>query len=315
VRVSPDAICVFNSTPLEKYESYRLCLERWRQERASGTDLGPTFYNLISALLRFLNIDQYALRGDRQPQYLVDVLPEVHARWSRDALRRALERDGTPPAEVTAHLERLESAGVCYVPQLNAIIAERFQLLEAAEAAAHFVHHACRGEWTEPPAIAPNCKEDEFYARVLEEAARCLGSLVLYPGRRVMRESDLYALYAQPREAIEEQTIYSYRDYMQMLDFLVLHKDYEANVRAYWEVPELMREGVEYRGARREFCVRVLGQLLGAEIYDAYLAGRVHKRFLRALFCRELLAPGAARLEYFRTVRRMRAPRRRKLAA
>jgi hypothetical protein len=30
VRVSDDVFCVFNATPLEKYESYRRCLERWR---------------------------------------------------------------------------------------------------------------------------------------------------------------------------------------------------------------------------------------------------------------------------------------------
>jgi len=30
VQVSDDVFCVFNATPLEKYESYRRCLERWR---------------------------------------------------------------------------------------------------------------------------------------------------------------------------------------------------------------------------------------------------------------------------------------------
>jgi len=29
VRVSRDVFCVFNATPLEKYESYRQCLQRW----------------------------------------------------------------------------------------------------------------------------------------------------------------------------------------------------------------------------------------------------------------------------------------------
>lgn len=41
VRVSGEVVCVFNSTPLEKYESYRQCLERWRQERARPLDLAP----------------------------------------------------------------------------------------------------------------------------------------------------------------------------------------------------------------------------------------------------------------------------------
>jgi Haem-binding uptake, Tiki superfamily, ChaN len=31
VRVNEDVVCVFNSTPLEKYESYRLCLQKWQQ--------------------------------------------------------------------------------------------------------------------------------------------------------------------------------------------------------------------------------------------------------------------------------------------
>src|ERR1700722_14472452 len=32
VRVEDDVVCVFNSTPLEKYENYRLCLGRWSCE-------------------------------------------------------------------------------------------------------------------------------------------------------------------------------------------------------------------------------------------------------------------------------------------
>jgi len=35
VRVADDVVCVFTSTPLEKYESYRLCLERWREGSAA----------------------------------------------------------------------------------------------------------------------------------------------------------------------------------------------------------------------------------------------------------------------------------------
>jgi heme-binding uptake protein ChaN (Tiki superfamily) len=31
VQVNDDTVCVFNATPLEKYERYRRCIERWRQ--------------------------------------------------------------------------------------------------------------------------------------------------------------------------------------------------------------------------------------------------------------------------------------------
>src|SRR5438445_2187268 len=60
VRVGQDVVCVFNSTPLEKYENYRLCLTRWNREEDDAPDAGPTIYNLIDGLLRFLDINRYS---------------------------------------------------------------------------------------------------------------------------------------------------------------------------------------------------------------------------------------------------------------
>ncbi len=313
VRVGPDVFCAFNATPLEKYESYRLCLERWRQERPTPDDFTPTFYNLIDALLRFLNINQYAAAPGAGPRFLVDLLPEVDVRADPATLAHALQRAGASEAEIQQGVARLDAADVCYLPHLNTLALRRFQMLHAAEEAAHFVHHACRGEWQEAP--ADDQPEDRFYVRVLEEALAYCGARALYPKGPAARESDLYALYTQPRAAIEEQTIQSYRDYLQMVDFLVLHKDYEANVRAYSDVPELMRAGVQANGERFAFCTRMLGRLLGAELYGQYVAGRISRRFLRGLFRRKLLAAGAARLAYFTAVRRLREPRRRRPAA
>ena len=42
VRVNDDVVCVFNSTPLEKYENYRLHLSRWGRTEEEGPDLAPT---------------------------------------------------------------------------------------------------------------------------------------------------------------------------------------------------------------------------------------------------------------------------------
>ncbi len=39
VRVSHDVVCVFNSTPLEKYESYHTCIQRWREGQSSRANL------------------------------------------------------------------------------------------------------------------------------------------------------------------------------------------------------------------------------------------------------------------------------------
>src|SRR5437868_11757871 len=92
VRVSDEVVCEFNSTPLEKYENYRLHLSRWGRTEEEGPDLAPTIYNLIDSLLRFLEIDRYSSHNGTQPKFLVDLLPEVYCRASDARLRRLLSR-------------------------------------------------------------------------------------------------------------------------------------------------------------------------------------------------------------------------------
>ncbi len=311
VRVGDYVVCVFTSTPLEKYESYRLCIERWRRQPSEPPDLAPSFYNLVDALLRFLNIDKYSPSNGAQPKFLVDLLPDVWCRSSDEQLEKLLLRKGVPEPAMGAILSQIDARGTCYVPSVNAIFARHFQMESGAEEAARFVHHACQGSLLDSAAPQLAAPEDRFYARVMQEALAFLGARVLYPARQPVRESDLYALYAQPREAIEEQTIYRYREYMEMIDFLVLHKDYERNLRHYHETPELIGAGRQYTGDRFEYTTVKLGQMLGNQLYDAYVGGRVFKRFLRSLFMRNLEKPGAARTAYFAAVRRISRPSKR----
>jgi hypothetical protein len=305
VRVADDVVCVFTSTPLEKYESYRLCIERWRREGSAAPDLAPSVYNLIDALLRFLNIDKYSPSNGTQPKFLVDMLPEVWCRASGEQLEKLLIRKGMDDANVREVLLRIAARGVCHVPSINSMFATKFQMESGAEEAARFVHHACQGtllRLVDPELQAP---DDRFYRRVMREALAFFGSRVLYPARAPVRESDLYVLYAQPREAIEEQTFYSYREYMEMIDFLVLHKDFESNQSRYRHAPELIRTGVHYSGSKFEFVTEKLGQMLGNQLYDGYISGRTAKRFLRSLFLRKLDRPGAARAAYYAAARKI----------
>src|ERR1035438_9330971 len=96
VEVRENVLCVFNATPLEKYENYRLCLDRWGRNAKdhSAPDLGPTLYNLIDGLVRFLGINQYSPHNTTQPMLLVDLMPEVYSRSSDALLRRLLSRKG-----------------------------------------------------------------------------------------------------------------------------------------------------------------------------------------------------------------------------
>ena len=271
VRVENDVLCVFNATPLEKYESYRQCIERWREEHAAP-DLAPTFYNLVDALARFLHIDKYAAHNGTQPVYLVDRMPEVYSRPSDEAMRKLLERKGAGEEELKEVLSRIVSGGSCYVPRMKAIFVRQFQMVGGAEEAARFVHHACRPAAPSNDAAAawgePANREELFYTRVVEHALGYFGSRLLYPARPAVRGFDLGALSTQP--VLEEQTVFT--------------------------------------GAKLALATEKLGYMLGSELYDAYLAGSVSKRYIRSLFFRKLQG-SAARSTYLQTVRKARAPR------
>src|SRR5262252_3265517 len=86
VRVTDDVVCCFTATPLEKYESYRLFLDRWSRSD-DAPDFAPTIYNLVDSLASFLEINRYSPYNGTQPKFLVDMLPEVCGGSSQVMLR------------------------------------------------------------------------------------------------------------------------------------------------------------------------------------------------------------------------------------
>ncbi|MBV9574793.1 MAG: ChaN family lipoprotein [Acidobacteriales bacterium] len=185
VRVDRDVFCVFNSTPLEKYENYRLCLRRWSREDHSSADLAPTIYNLIGCLLRFLNVNCYSAHNGTQPKFLVDLLPEVYSGFSDAELLDRLSRKGVTREMQELVLGRIEERGGAYLPELNIFCIRDFHMAHAAEDAATFVHHACRGLpfCNQPEANGDEQPPNHFYERVVENAIAHFGARVLCPSR------------------------------------------------------------------------------------------------------------------------------------
>ena len=264
VRVQEDVFCVLAASPLEKYESYRMCIERWRQAPTAAPDPAPTLYNLIEALLRFLHVNPYSPHNGTQPRYLVDLLPEVHARAEWEPLRKLLARQGARLEEAQTVLAAIRERGGGYLPRLNAIFLHRFEMAGGAEEAARFVHAACRGKaGSNGHGRPPGSAADIFFTRVLEEALAYLGSRVLYPARPGVRREELQTLRARPEPLLQ------------------------------------------LTGEALGFAAQQLGQMLGTELYDAYLEARLSRRFLRSLYFRSLDPPGAARTLYFQLLSRL----------
>ncbi len=260
VRIDEDTICVFNATPVEKYENYRMHLARWAQEESENSDLTPTIHNLIDSLVTFAGINRYSSHNGTQPKFLIDLLPEVHSETSEADLQRLLSRLSGSDQDTTTLLTRLEERGSIYLPQINAFYVRDFQLKYAAEEAARFLHHACRG-LPRYAATRPRQwdKSDEFYARSIEHALAYFGSRVLYPARptsddlgevspTVCRQSLKSALRGD-FEAIAEDLGYRLGG--------ELYADYLAGKLSRGAVRRLLLTHLEEAGTARKLCLKI----------------------------------------------------------
>jgi hypothetical protein len=284
VRVNDDTVCVFNATPLEKYESYRLFLDQWSR-CDSGPDFAPTIYNLIDSLASFLEINRYSPHNGTQPKFLVDMLPEVHGNSSDAGLRRLLSRKGIGERQLESMLASVGERGSGYIPEVNTFYVREFQMMYAAEDAARFLHHACRGL---PRRVNSHHNvghgaqidgsrlkaSDIFYTRVIEHAVAYFGSRVLYPSRPSIESEDSAAL---SRAECEKAALSASRGD---------EEKFEAIARDW-------------------------GYRLGNQIYDVYLAGKVKPSGLRRLFLAHLDEPGLARKVCTAVIAKIRAASRR----
>jgi hypothetical protein len=160
VNVGPGAVCVFNSSPLEKYESYRICLERWHSE--DSPDFAPVIYNLIFALARSLGFRTDSPRNGTQPKQLADSLPEVvHV---GEGETQTLDR------LTVKHRAALEEYGCVFTPQSNTFYIREFNMAKAAAECARFLHCACKGQ-------TRDCVTDD-----LEDMLAYFGARLLCPG-------------------------------------------------------------------------------------------------------------------------------------
>ena len=262
VRVKPDVVCVFNSTPLEKYENYRLHLSRWGRTEEEGPDLVPTIYNLIDSLLRFLDINRYSSHNGTQPKFLVDLMPEVYCRASDARLRQLLARHQSTGVETETLVRHVEERGSVYLPQVNAFYVREFKMMYAAEEAARFLHHACRGLPGRGRNTKTSDKSSHFYAQTIEYALGFFGSRVLYPARPAAGDAEGRELAETVAESERRKTEAS----SQLLGYMLGNALYDAYLKGRvpravlrrWFLAHLEEPG-KAKEAYREIAAKVRG--------------------------------------------------------
>lgn len=311
--VRKNVLCVFNATPLEKYETYRLWLDRWGRndkDNDGAPDLGPTLYNLIEGMVRFLGINQYSPHNTTQPRLLVDLMPEVYSRSSDALLRRLLSRKGFTAEHRQRLLRQVRERGSVYLTPINAVYVRQFRMTSSAEDAVRCLHQACRGlpnlSNGKAPAGqgAPGAKtldqDDKFYTAVFEHALAFFGSRILHPARPALRDPDIAELFEVTREDLEQQTALPFADAVEALDFLIEHRKQD-----FRGAP-----APAFTGRKYEYVAEQLGHLTGTDLYDAYIEGRLTTTALRKLFLTHVEEPRVAREAYVQLRTRLSSGRR-----
>jgi hypothetical protein len=186
VSLGTDTVCVFNSSPLEKYESYRLCLEGWNQSADEPPDFAPAVYNLIASLAQCLGFRLDSPHNGTQPRFLSDSLPEVVC----------VTDEGGASAESTALLEQ---NGCIYLPRINTFLIREFRMASVAHEATRFLHFACRG-------MTETCAQ----ARDVADALAHFGSRLLNPSLDITGGSQRRLIDSESAEGLGESLYQAY---------------------------------------------------------------------------------------------------------
>lgn len=173
VAINQEAVCVLNSSPLEKYESYRIWMAKW--EGDDQPDFAPAVYNVLMSLTRTLGFRLDSPHNGVQPKFLADLLPEVIT-VDENGAECGLE----PPPEGSSDEYRmsadkiraaLDERGCIYVARTNSFFIREFHIAGVAAEAARFLYHACTAT------IHARSSPD----RKLEETLALFGSRLLCP--------------------------------------------------------------------------------------------------------------------------------------
>ena len=310
VTLGPDRFCVFNTSPIAKYEAYRRTLEVWQGDAddQDDIDLSSTVYSMIDTILKFLRIDKYThvvKRNGRSRDFLVDIYPEVYSGLEGGDVKRLLGAHEFSPDEAEEIAGYLAQHGSCYVPRINAIFIGQLNMVHAGEEAAHFVNLALKGEiYDAAPREMP--QHDLFYNGVLEEALGFFGSKLIDPSRNHFFETAFYQYYRKDRDTIERETPYTYEDFNAIIHFILLHKKFEQNYTRFDDVPEEILAGIRAAPRRANILIHELGYFLGQQIHDAYRAGFIDRREVALLFRSSFRESGSSLKTYLDLTERVR---------
>lgn len=296
VRVDEEAWCVFNTTPLQKYECYRQVLDRWRGDthHDEEIDLTPAVHHLIEVLCGWLGLRPERKRLHHRAGWsedLIDAFPEVYSGSEADQILQPimLER-GRRPAEIEEARLILDRRGALYDARSNTIFLRSYLPGAAAGVGAKFLREALTGRLFLTPATFAEDPAQRMYAHAYSEALAQLGARLVDPASGEAGLDMVRALRpaAGSWVGLRDQPADELLDY-----WLDLHRRFEIS-SAIRPPRDLVSQLRQSRPLRRVLA-RSIGQRLGRSLFERVQGGRLGRADLLRLFSKPLQPRTAAR--------------------
>jgi hypothetical protein len=275
VQIQPKQYCVFNVTPLEKYEWFRQYLNECTGDEEATGDWTRFVQTLIDGLFDFLDI--------QNRQRLVDYMPKVYSEISSEQLPEFLSRQNMPAERIRSVIDNLQDRGTSYIPELNSIFIDHFNLHSTAEETARFIHRACRGGLNHG---AAGLGGDEFFVSVIERSLGYFCSKLLDASRDGI-------------EALSDRVMnhLGYNDDFARSAPYFLDPGKEPSAAHFEKLATI----VEQHASRHEvvgMLAQMLGYGLGRKLHRAYLENRISRKEIQVLFHDPLASPPDALVRY-----------------
>ncbi len=283
VRIGEGRYCVFTASPMIKYQSYRRMIDLWTEgaecdvHTPSMVEMYDNIVNFIAGGRRRIEI---TIEDDwREP--IESMAPEIHCGSTYRSISAHLRSLGMSQRGVLAAQENLRRSGMCYIPAVNTIVIQHFDLACAAREAARYVLYAMRDEIGESGRIR-RTMEDRFYAFVFEEALCTLGARLVNPVIPCGGPGELFAAMGENGRVsarLPGMTLAETRETAALLRYHIARERARGSMSTP-RMKRIFRLGIR----KRLWIIKALGWTLGDALYNGFHEGKVSIEELRSLF-------------------------------
>ncbi len=299
--------CIFTTSPILKYQSYRDIIEFWSDQPVSEAvlaSLREMVDNILGMLLDGSGTFEVTV-GEDWTESVENVFPEVNCQRTYKSVTTLLRSKKISHKALLAVKENLKKTGFSYFPAHNIFLMLRFDQAGAAVEAGRFVVYAMRGEIGLSRRIQRS-EEDRFYAYVFEEALAWTGARIINPRLDISVMDDLLSRIDDRGVVTGKLDGYSLEHTREIVSLLKYHFKREKKSRNGFRTTTRLRELYRLVIRKRLFIIRTLGRTLGDALYKGYHEGKIRRKELAGLFRETFVEPGTGKKLYMKWVRKTR---------